>query len=116
MLGKRLDLWRLSNFELTRLPSPEDVYVFDGVAKANPRDHRLFALAEVRDLTPVRDPDTGRVTYPRLGRSGLVALAVDAQRAWPVTPLRERPAVQPARRLGATDLEDPAPRSGTTSR
>ena len=90
MLGKRLDLWRLSNFELTRLPSPEDVYVFDGVAKDNPRDHRLFALAEVRDLTPVRDPSTGRVTYPRLGRSGLAALA-SLRSAMARYPSRERP-------------------------
>ncbi len=91
MLGKRLDLWRLSNFELARLPSPEDVYVFDGVAKDNPRDHRLFALVEVRDLTPVRDPDTGRVTYPRLGRSGLAALA-SMRSAMARYPARERPA------------------------
>ncbi|GAA4397759.1 biotin carboxylase N-terminal domain-containing protein [Fodinibacter luteus] len=91
MLGKRLDLWRLSNFELTRLPSPEDVYVFDGVAKDNPRDHRLFALAEVRDLTPVRDPATGRVSYPRLGRSGLAALAA-MRSAMARYPSRERPA------------------------
>ena len=90
MLGKRLDLWRLSNFELTRLPSPEDVYVFDGVAKDNPRDHRLFALAEVRDLTPVTDPQSGRVTYPRLGRSGLAALAA-MRSAMARYPSRERP-------------------------
>jgi acetyl/propionyl-CoA carboxylase alpha subunit/acetyl-CoA carboxylase carboxyltransferase component len=90
MLGKRLDLWRLSNFELTRLPSPEDVYVFDGRAKDNPRDHRIFALAEVRDLTAVHDPDTGRVTYPRLGRSGLAALAA-LRSAMARYPARERP-------------------------
>ena len=91
MLGKRLEVWRFSNFELTRLPSPEDVYVFDGVAKDNPRDHRLFALAEVRDLTAVVDPDTGRTTYPRLGRSGLAALAV-LRSAMARYPARERPA------------------------
>ena len=50
--GHRLDLWRLSNFALERLPSAEDVYVFHGVARTNPKDERLFALAEVRDLTP----------------------------------------------------------------
>ena len=44
-----------------RLPSAEDVYLFRGVARANAKDERLFALAEVRDLTPVRDAD-GRVT------------------------------------------------------
>ena len=91
MLAKRLDVWRLSNFELTRLPSPEDVYVFDGVAKDNPRDHRIFALAEVRDLTAVRDPDTGRASYPRLGRSGLAALAA-LRSAIARYPARERPA------------------------
>ena len=52
MLAKRLDLWRLSNFTLRRLRSAEDVYVFHGVAHDNPADQRLFALAEVRDLTP----------------------------------------------------------------
>ncbi len=50
MLAERLELWRLSNFDLERRPSPEDVYLFDGVARTNPKDHRLFALGEVRDL------------------------------------------------------------------
>lgn len=75
MLAERLELWRLSNFELVRRPSPEDVYVFEGVAKSNPRDHRLFALGEVRDLTHAQDPTTGELTYPRLERIGLLALA-----------------------------------------
>ena len=30
----------------------QDVYLFHGVARDNPKDHRLFALAEVRDMTP----------------------------------------------------------------
>ncbi len=75
MLAQRLELWRLSNFDLVRRPSPEDVYVFDGVAKSNPRDHRLFALGEVRDLMAAEDPVTGERTYPRLERIGLLALA-----------------------------------------
>ncbi len=37
MLGERLEIWRLSNFRLERRPSPEDVYLFDGVAHDNPR-------------------------------------------------------------------------------
>ena len=37
--------------------SVEDVYLFRGVARDNPSDERLFALAEVRDLTPVRDDE-----------------------------------------------------------
>jgi hypothetical protein len=65
---------RLANFELRRLRSAEDVYVFHGVAHDNPADHRLFALAEVRDLTPVRAAD-GAVRYPRLELMGLLALS-----------------------------------------
>ncbi|HSK25847.1 MAG TPA: carboxyl transferase domain-containing protein [Jiangellales bacterium] len=89
MLAKRLYLWRLSNFRLERLASAEDVYLFHGIAHENPKDHRLFALAEVRDLTPVRDA-TGTTTYPWLGRMGLQALA--AMRAALATyPPRQRP-------------------------
>ncbi|MGV1010154.1 MAG: carboxyl transferase domain-containing protein [Dermatophilaceae bacterium] len=91
MLGKRLDLWRLSNFSLERLASPEDVYLFVGVAHDNPRDKRLFALAEVRDLLMVRDERTGEATYPRLGRIGLEALAA-MRTALAAYPPRERPA------------------------
>ncbi|MEO5680501.1 MAG: biotin/lipoyl-containing protein, partial [Acidimicrobiales bacterium] len=61
MIGRRLRLWRLESFELTRLPSGPDVYLFDCVARGNPADERLVAIAEVRDLTPVRDA-TGTVT------------------------------------------------------
>ena len=73
MLAKRLDLWRLANFRLERLASAEDVYLFRGVAHENPKDHRLFALAEVRDLTPVGDA-AGATSYPWLERMGLQAL------------------------------------------
>ena len=75
MLAKRLSLWRLRNFALDRRPSAEDVYLFLGVARGNPKDRRLFALAEVRDLTGVADPVSGRVSYPMLERVGLRALA-----------------------------------------
>ena len=75
MLAKRLDLWRLGNFRLTRLSSVEDVYLFLGEAHDYPKDRRLFALAEVRDLTSVRDPVSGTVSYPLLERMGLQALA-----------------------------------------
>ncbi|MGB8022485.1 MAG: carboxyl transferase domain-containing protein [Candidatus Nanopelagicales bacterium] len=74
MLAKRLELWRLANFDLSRLPSPEDVYLFHGVARENPRDHRLFALAEVRDLTAVPSGRDGVPTYPGLERMGLQAI------------------------------------------
>ncbi len=75
MLAERLDLWRLSNFSLERLESVEDVYLFHGVAHSNPKDERLFALAEVRDVTPVLDAD-GRVTgVPLMERMYLEALS-----------------------------------------
>ncbi|HEX2820111.1 MAG TPA: biotin carboxylase N-terminal domain-containing protein, partial [Streptosporangiaceae bacterium] len=74
MLAKRLDLWRLGNFRLRRLPSAADVYVFYGVAHDNPEDERLFALAEVRDLVPVHD-DSGAISYPRLELMGLSAIS-----------------------------------------
>jgi acetyl/propionyl-CoA carboxylase alpha subunit/acetyl-CoA carboxylase carboxyltransferase component len=75
MIAERAELWRLSNFDLERLRSVEDVYLFRGVAYDNPADVRLFAIAEVRDLTPVRDA-TGRiVSLPRLERMGLQSLA-----------------------------------------
>jgi acetyl-CoA carboxylase carboxyltransferase component/pyruvate/2-oxoglutarate dehydrogenase complex dihydrolipoamide acyltransferase (E2) component len=66
MMGKRLDLWRLSNFRTERLPSVEDVFLFRAVARDNPRDERLFALAEVRDLTPVHGPDGTILGLPGL--------------------------------------------------
>ena len=67
MLAKRLDLWRLANFRLERLASAEDVYLFRGVAHDNPKDARLFALAEIRDLTPVVDAAGASVATPGSG-------------------------------------------------
>ncbi len=89
MLAKRLDLWRLSNFRLERLASAEDVYLFHGVAHENPNDHRLFALAEVRDMTPVGHAG-GATSYPWLERMGLQALAA-MRAALASFPPRERP-------------------------
>ncbi len=66
MMGKRLQLWRTQNFEISRLPSMEDLYLFHGVARSNPKDERLFAFVEVRDLTPERDADGRIVRLPRL--------------------------------------------------
>jgi len=75
MMGKRLHLWRLSNFKIERLPSVEDVYLLHAVACDNPKDERLFAAAEVRDVTPVRD-EAGRVVQlPHLERMLMEALA-----------------------------------------
>ena len=61
MVARRLHLWRLSKFDLTRLPAVEDVHLFHCTARENPSDERLVALAEVRDLTAARDA-SGRLT------------------------------------------------------
>ncbi len=74
MIAHRLQVWRLSNFALDRLPSAEDVYVLHGVAHENPKDERLFALAEVRDLTPVRDEDGRLTALPEFERMYVEAL------------------------------------------
>ncbi|MGA2926447.1 MAG: biotin carboxylase N-terminal domain-containing protein, partial [Solirubrobacteraceae bacterium] len=66
MMGHRLELWRFTEFELERLPSAEDIYLFRGVAHSNPEDERLLAIAEVRDLTRVCDERGEVVSVPEL--------------------------------------------------
>ena len=56
MLAKRLDLWRLANFELRRLRSRRGRVPVPRRGPRQPRRRRLFALAEIRDLTPCRTP------------------------------------------------------------
>ena len=75
MLAKRLDVERLCRFAITRLDSAEDVYLFLGIARSNAKDERLFALAEVRDLTPQRDEAGRTVGFPLLERVLTDALA-----------------------------------------
>jgi acetyl-CoA carboxylase carboxyltransferase component len=79
LMAQRMDLWRLENFALERLPSAPDVYLFHARARDNERDERLVAVAEVRDLTPGRD-DAGRVVaLPDLER--IARQAFEAMRA-----------------------------------
>jgi acetyl/propionyl-CoA carboxylase alpha subunit/acetyl-CoA carboxylase carboxyltransferase component len=83
-MGTRLHLWRLREFQLERLPSLEHVYLFHGVSRSNPKDERLFALVEVRDVTPVRD-EAGRVVqlpyFERMLHEALTSIRhVQAQR------------------------------------
>ena len=61
LVAERLGVWRLSQFKLTRLPAAPDVHLFRIQGRQVPDDQRLIALADVRDLTIVRD-DAGRVT------------------------------------------------------
>ena len=68
LIAGRLDLWRFERFRLRRLPSEEDVYLFEAVARETPADVRLFAMAEVRDLTPVRDASGTVTALPELER------------------------------------------------
>jgi acetyl/propionyl-CoA carboxylase alpha subunit/acetyl-CoA carboxylase carboxyltransferase component len=60
MMATRLALWRYANFDLQRLDAEDGVHLYRGVARTNPKDERLFAIAEVRTLTPVHD-DEGRL-------------------------------------------------------
>jgi len=60
LVAERLGVWRFSGFELTRLPAAPDVHLFRIRGREMPDDQRLMALADVRDLTIVRD-DAGRI-------------------------------------------------------
>ena len=66
MMGKRLEIWRLQNFQIERIPTIEDIYLFKGVSQENPGDERLFAFAEVRDLTPSDVNHQGHLWIPNL--------------------------------------------------
>ncbi len=64
-IAQRMQLERLSKFDLTRLPSSdEEVYLFQCVARDNPSDDRLVAFAQVRDLTELREHDGRLVALP----------------------------------------------------
>jgi len=65
MLSKRLLLWRLKDLDTERVPSAEDVYLY----RVAGEDERLIGLAEVRDLTPVRDASGRVVGLPSLERA-----------------------------------------------
>jgi acetyl-CoA carboxylase carboxyltransferase component len=51
-IARRLELWRLDNFELERLESPSDIYAFYGRARRQPRDERIFCFAEMVEAVP----------------------------------------------------------------
>lgn len=69
MVFRRLDLWRLREFDITRLPAPEDVLLFDCVARSNPEDRRLVAMAQVRQLAAVRDANGRLLGLPHAERA-----------------------------------------------
>ncbi|WP_285596665.1 carboxyl transferase domain-containing protein [Kineosporia sp. NBRC 101731] len=79
-IAQRLQLQRLREFDLTRLPSTdEEVYLFKAVALSNPADERLFVMGQVRDLTPQREPDGTLIALPSVENA--IINGVDAIRA-----------------------------------
>ncbi|NJP93402.1 ATP-grasp domain-containing protein [Nonomuraea sp. FMUSA5-5] len=78
-IAERMQLQRLSKFDLTRLPSSdEEVYLFQCVARENPSDDRLIAFAQVRDLTELREHDGRLVALPTA--EDVIAACVDSIR------------------------------------
>ncbi len=69
MVGRRLDLWRLREFDVERLQAPEDVLLYECVARENPADRRLVALAQVRQMAVVRDESGDVVAVPHAERA-----------------------------------------------
>ena len=60
MIAARAKFFRFRNFSSERLESEPGIYCYKLVGIDNPRDMRLAAVAEVRDLTPSRD-ESGQV-------------------------------------------------------
>jgi len=78
-VAERLQLDRLREFDLTRLPSAdEEIYLFKAVAKTNRADERLIAMGQIRDLTPLREADGRLVALPEL--ENVLAGCLDAIR------------------------------------
>ncbi len=69
MVGRRLDLWRLREFDIERVEAPEDVLIYHCTAKDNSADQRLVALAQVRELAVVRDDDDRVSSLPQVERA-----------------------------------------------
>jgi acetyl-CoA carboxylase carboxyltransferase component len=69
MVGRRLNLWRLRNFRITRLEAPEDVLLYHCVAPDNDSDQRLVALSQVRELAIMRDTDGHVTSLPQAERA-----------------------------------------------
>ncbi|MEQ8834058.1 MAG: biotin carboxylase N-terminal domain-containing protein [Miltoncostaeaceae bacterium] len=68
MIWRRLRFWRIADFDVERRESVDDTYLFRCVAPGDPSDERLVALAEVRDVTPVRDVDGVLTGMPEVER------------------------------------------------
>ncbi|MFV0452892.1 MAG: carboxyl transferase domain-containing protein [Propioniciclava sp.] len=69
MIFRRMNLWRLREFDATRIPAPRGVLLFDCVAKANPADRRLVAMSDVSQLAAVRDAEGRLLGLPHAERA-----------------------------------------------
>ena len=115
LTGQRLDLWRLKNFNGTRLPAAAGTYLFHVVAKENPSDERLIALAEVRDVTPQLDEAGEVLGFPAIERT--LAACLDGIRRVQTQRGQEAPRQQPRRALRVAGARRPGtscPRDGAT--
>ncbi|MGD8215448.1 carboxyl transferase domain-containing protein [Aestuariimicrobium sp. Y1814] len=74
MVARRLNLWRLRDFDLTRLDAPGDVLLYECVARSNPNDRRLVAIAQVRQMSVVRESGGKVVSLPHAERAVLQCL------------------------------------------
>ncbi|HTI32358.1 MAG TPA: biotin carboxylase N-terminal domain-containing protein, partial [Miltoncostaea sp.] len=91
MIARRLRFWRLSAFDVERAPSAdEDTYLFHCRAPGNTKDERFMALAEVRDLTPLRTSDGALVALPEVEHI-LAGCLEGIRRCQAVRPARGRP-------------------------
>ncbi len=90
LIAGRLDLWRFERFNLRRMSSTDGVYLFEATARDAPADRRLFALAEVRDLTPTLDASGTVRALPELEQV-LAACLDDLRQARATYPADTRP-------------------------
>ncbi|WP_263247533.1 ATP-binding protein [Saccharopolyspora rosea] len=89
-IAQRMQLERLREFDLTRLPSlDEEVYLFRCVARENSSDERLVAFAQVRDLTELREQD-GRLVALPTAEDTIAACLDSIRRAQAGRPSRKR--------------------------
>ena len=86
MVAERLGLWRLANFELTRLPSPIDVHLFRAVGPQRAR--RPAARRAVRRARP-----DGRARRSRAASAPCRSSSTSSTPAW-------TPCARPARPTG----------------
>ncbi|MBS2540089.1 fused acetyl/propionyl-CoA carboxylase subunit alpha/methylmalonyl-CoA decarboxylase subunit alpha, partial [Catenulispora sp. NF23] len=89
-IARRMQLERLTRFDLTRLPSTdEEVYLYRCVARENPADDRLVAFTQVRDLTELREPD-GRLAALPTAEYTIAACLDSIRRARSLMPSGQR--------------------------